>query len=413
MSVEFLLPDVGEGVAEADVLRWLVNEGEEVTADQPVVEVQTDKAVVELPAPASGRVEQLRWKEGETVPVGEVLLVIVGGDTPAEPSLTKSADHSSWQENRLMSREPADKEWETVSTGRRRALAAPSTRRFARELGVDIHSIIGTGPQGRVMREDVKQFVQGESSQKDSHPSEEPRKVTASEEEVQEEPLSKTRRVIADRLLLSVTEKPHATHFDELDVTGLVAWRRKWKQGDNGPRIGYLPILLKIVARSLQQHPRFNAHFDNGRKTIRRYRSVHLGIAADTPRGLLVPVIREVDKKSIGEIAEKLGDLTRRAREGELRPDELKGSTFTISNAGSLGGKWATPIINPPEVGILALHPVEERPVIQDGELAKGWRMNVSLSFDHQVVDGADAIRLTQTVGTYTADPGKLLLELK
>ncbi|SDX40196.1 pyruvate dehydrogenase E2 component (dihydrolipoamide acetyltransferase) [Marininema mesophilum] len=428
MSFEFYLPDVGEGVAEAEVLRWLVKEGEEVEEDQAVVEVQTDKAVVELPSPSAGCVEAIHWQEGETVPVGEILLVIGKSEGKAKAQVENQDEEMGFStqsgEGRFVATAvaalPSVTDSEVATKTRKRVLAAPSTRRLARELCVDIRLVTGTGPQERVMKEDVQQFADASTtSQKDldisflSNRPEIPvkeRQAVVEEDEFQDEPLSRTRQIIAERLRMSVTQKPHATHFDELHAEGLVTWRRRLKE--EGTKVGFLPIIIKAVAQSLHHHPIFNTHFIEESHTVRRYRGVHLGIATDTPRGLIVPVLRHVEGKSILRIAEALADLTRRAREGKIVASELKGSTFTVSNAGSLGGKWATPIINPPEVGILAVHPVEERPVIVEGELSKGWRMNVSLSFDHSVVDGADAIRFTQTLGGYLVDPGKLLLEL-
>lgn len=407
MAVSFRLPDIGEGVAEAEVVRWLVSVGDHVEENQPVIEVQTDKAVVELPSPASGRMAELKWKEGDVVPVGEVLYVI--GDGEAEAA------------------EPVQpKQGTPVGTGtpnavpgkRKRALAAPSTRRLARELGVDITEVQGTGAHGRVTDEDVRRHAAGKenvaSGSSISVSSVPP--VPSEEQVIVETPLSPIRRVIAERLTFSMTHKPHATHFDELPVEGLVAWRKRrmeeLKGVESAPRLTYMAILTKLVAVTLKHHPQFNAHFDEEKQLVRTYPSVSIGIATDTPKGLLVPVLHQAERKTLDEIAEEIHALTMGAREGTLPPDRLKGSTFTISNAGALGGKWATPIINPPEVAILAIHPIEQKPVIQNGELSVGWRMNVSLSFDHRVLDGADAIRFTQTLARYTEDPGRLLREL-
>lgn len=435
MGVKFRLPDVGEGMTEAEVIRWLVQEGERVASDQPVVEMQTDKAVVEFPAPASGKVGHLPWKEGEKVAVGEVLLEI---DTDNESNKSAQREAAAATETAPASAEsppplrsiPVE---EATSAPRRRVLAAPSTRRLARDLGVEIQQVTGTGPEGRVTKEDVRKVAaslaesQGVVRLADRRGKEAPgnpvaREVSWTEDreqardtgEIQGEPLSPTRRVIAERLLLSVTRKPHATHFDELEAEGLVAWRNRLKEksGSGASSVGYLPILLKAIAVALKSHPLLNVHFDEEKMEVRRFTSIHLGVAADTPRGLLVPVIRDADQKSILQIAEELRELTEAARQGRLLLDQMKGSTFTVSNAGALGGHFATPIINPPEVAILALHPVEQRPVVQNGQLAPGWRINISLSFDHRVLDGADAIRFTQTLGSYTADPGRLLLEL-
>lgn len=427
MGIPFKLPDVGEGVAEAEVIRWLVKEGEKVSADQPVVEVQTDKAVVELPSPTAGEVEMIRWREGDTVPVGEVLLEIrQSEDGKTEAAATAEA----------VDRPPSNNLSEAKRKRRRRVLAAPSTRRLARNLAVDLHQVTGTGAKGQVTKEDVRRVAaalaesRGEVSSashlipkpvKPPVPSPPPLTGSGTEEKsggqaeaFSDEPLSRTRRVIAERLLFSVTRKPHATHFDELNVEGLARWqtRLKAQASEREPRIGYLPILLKAIAASLKWHPKLNAHFDEEKQQVRRFNPVSLGVAVDTAEGLLVPVLREADQKSIRQIAAELKELTHLAREGRLAPEQMKGSTFTVSNTGSLGGRFATPIIHPPEVAILALHPVEQRPVVEDGQLTAGWRMNVSLSFDHRVLDGADAIRFTQTLATFLTDPGNLFLEL-
>ncbi|MFC7443002.1 dihydrolipoamide acetyltransferase family protein [Laceyella putida] len=409
MSVAFRLPDIGEGVAEAEVVRWLVKQGEEVEENQPVIEVQTDKAVVELPAPASGKMAELKWKEGDVVPVGEILYVI-GGEAGAEKEEANRSPQSA-----PLNPGPAS----PLLQKKKRVLAAPSTRRLARELRVDLTTVKGTGAHGRVTAEDVRahalnhnkllnektKLAQNRVVERDFHPG---------EGEWSETPLSPVRKVIAERLLFSVTTKPHATHFAELAVDGLVEWRqrRMAEQDGSSPRLSYLAIISKMVAQTLKHHPLFNAHFIEETQTIRQHHSVSLGIAADTPKGLLVPVLREVERKTMDQLAQELHSLTQLARAGKLTPEHLKGSTFTISNAGALGGTWATPIINPPEVAILALHPIEQKPIVQEGKLTVGWRMNISLSFDHRVMDGADAIRFAQTLETYTRDPGRLLKEL-
>jgi 2-oxoisovalerate dehydrogenase E2 component (dihydrolipoyl transacylase) len=404
MSVAFRLPDIGEGVAEAEVVRWLVAEGEEVEENQPVIEVQTDKAVVELPAPAAGRIASLCWKIGDVVPVGEVLYRLAGQEEE-KPDPPPTPGASGGDEKNLREATGAKK--------RKRVLAAPSTRRLARDLGVDLLQVEGTGVHGRVTDDDVRKAARsnqllsaGEDGQTGIVD------APSHAREWVEEPLTPTRRKIADRLLFSVTRKPHATHFDELAADGLVEWRKNRLHDPEGPRLTYMAILAKLVAVTLKHHPHFNVHFLEGEQKVRRFSSVSLGIATDTPRGLLVPVIHQVERKSMERIAEELGQLTEWAREGKLLPKHMKGSTFTISNAGALGGSWATPIINPPEVAILAIHPIEQKPVVREGVLTAGWQMNVSLSFDHRVLDGADAIRFTKTLGEYVSDPGRLVKEL-
>ena len=322
MAVLFQLPDVGEGVAEAEVIRWFVREGDMITADQPVVEVQTDKAMVELPAPAAGRVAEIRWREGQVVPVGEVLLVIATGEESSE------VPHV-FTEPAAVKVDPSPTA-ESHSKKRRRVPAAPSTRRLARELNIDINQVTGTGPQGRVMDEDVRRFAQepesfphgGESDVED---------VLASQvvEEIKEEPLSRTRRVIAERLVFSVTKKPHVTHFDELSVDGLVAWREQRKQA--GQSFSYLSFLMKAIAVTLSHHPQFNAHFDEEKQRVRSYRSIALGMATDTPRGLLVPVIPGVEQKSIEQLSREIVDRKEAAQQGTIPPDQLQGSTLPLA----------------------------------------------------------------------------------
>lgn len=408
MAVLFRLPDIGEGVAEAEVVRWLASVGDYIEENQPVLEVQTDKAVVELPSPASGYLTEQRWKEGDVVPVGEVLYVIGDG----EKNSSVDSPEKTESENSLI---------ENLPQRRKRVLAAPSTRRLARELGIDITEVKGTGENGRVLDEDVRRYASEKekgttSTTKDKIAQIAVPSIAYEEAEVVEEPLSPIRRVIAERLTFSVTHKPHATHFDELPVEGLVEWRKRrvkeLKEIESAPRLTYMAILTKLVAATIKHHPQFNAHFDEEKQVVRTFPSISIGIATDTPRGLLVPVLHQVERKTIDQIAEEIHYLTTSAREGTLPPERLKGSTFTISNAGALGGKWATPIINPPEVAILAIHPIEQKPIIRNGEFVVGWRMNVSLSFDHRVLDGADAIRFTQTLARYTEDPGRLLREL-
>ncbi|TCS95983.1 dihydrolipoamide acetyltransferase family protein [Hazenella coriacea] len=411
MTLAFQLPDIGEGVAEAEVVRWLVQEGEWIERDQPIVEVQTDKAVVELPAPESGQIQKLMWDQGATVPVGEVLYVIAS--TVAEP--IQSTGQNSATKADKPSQPTVKKEKQ-----KQRVLAAPSTRRLARELGVDLTQVSGTGPNGRVVDGDIRRFLASKQTNSEAsvtqEPSVEPIGQNVCASKVVQTPLSPIRKVIAERLTFSLTHKPHATHFDELDCAGLVEWKKRRdveNQLQNLPKLTYMAILMKMIAQTLKIHPHFNAHFDEDSQLIHTHSSISIGMATDTPQGLLVPVVHQVEQKNMIQLAQEIKQLTDQARAGKLMPAQMKGSTFTISNAGALGGKWATPIIHPPEVAILALHPIEQKPVVVNGELTVGWRMNVSLSFDHRVMDGADAIRFTQTLGAYTSDPGKLIQEWK
>lgn len=397
----FLLPDVGEGVAEAEVVRWLVQEGEHVESDQAVVEVQTDKAVVELPSAQAGWIGEICYQEGELARVGEVLFVLESSDPKK-----KNANNQKPLPNRV--------------------LAAPTVRRAARELGISLQEVQGTGPNGRVIVEDLQRHLLQEqtneiqsvsaaqvSSTIKSELTLIPEQIPSFHHQPVERPLSPIRRVIADRLTASVQTKPHVTHFAQLDVTGIVEWRnRRLKEREKGENIttSYLAILLRCIASALQVHPLLNSHFLEEEQQIRTYPSIHFGIATDTDQGLLVPVLFDAEQKETSQIAVEIEQLVKAARSGKLAPAQLKGSTFTISNAGTLGGDWATPILNPPEVAILALHPIVQKPIVTpEGELAVGWRMNVSLTFDHRVLDGADAIRFTNTLERFTTDLTRLL----
>ncbi|WP_044642116.1 dihydrolipoamide acetyltransferase family protein [Risungbinella massiliensis] len=397
----FLLPDVGEGVAEAEVVRWLVQVGERVEPDQAVVEVQTDKAVVELPSAGAGWIGEICYQEGEVAPVGDVLFVLETTD----PQKKNATNQKSLP---------------------KRVLAAPTVRRAARDLGISLQEVQGSGPNGRVIEEDLQRYLlqkQSNEIQSVSAAQVSPtlqseltlisEQIPSTNHQTIDRPLSPVRRVIADRLSTSVQTKPHVTHFAELDVTGIVEWRKRRlldrDKGENSPT-SYLTILLRCIASALQVHPLFNSHFLEEEQKIRTFPSIHFGIATDTDQGLLVPVLRDVEQKETSQISVEIEQLVKTARLGKLIPAQLKGSTFTISNAGTLGGDWATPILNPPEVAILALHPIVQKPIVtSEGELAIGWRMNVSLTFDHRVLDGADAIRFTNTLNRYTSDLTRLI----
>jgi 2-oxoisovalerate dehydrogenase E2 component (dihydrolipoyl transacylase) len=369
----FKLPDLGEGVVEAQIVRWLVKVGDQVEQDQPVCEVQTDKAIVEIPAPQAGRMIEIYWNEGDWIPVRSDLFALA----KTEPSS------------------------QTIMQKKKKVLAAPSVRRLARQWGIELEKVVGSGPNGRILEQDIRKYAKSEQS---------------SDKMIEQvESLSAIRQVIAKRLSFSVTHKPHVTHFDEIDAEGLVEWRNKClrERDPSLPRLTYLPILLKILSHTLLQHPRFNAHFDEETKSLQTFTSVSIGIAVDTPQGLLVPVAKHVEQKTIKQLAIEVNQLIQQAREGKLTPQQMKGGTFTISNTGGLGGEWATPIIHPPEVAIIVTHPIKRKPIVTaDGQIVPAWRMNVSLSFDHRVLDGSDAIRFTQTLAKYTADPTRLMNEL-
>jgi pyruvate dehydrogenase E2 component (dihydrolipoamide acetyltransferase) len=361
MAYEFKLPDLGEGLTEGEIARWLVAEGDEVGEDQPLVEIQTDKTTVEIPSPAAGTVARILAAEGDTVPVGTVIVVIGGdGAVPGEAEQPR-AEPAPQQEAAAGSPVSAP----PPSTGRVRA--TPLVRRVAQELGVDLDRVQATGPQGRITEDDVRRAAGDEAP-------------GAAEPGERREPLRGVRRLIAQHLTTSHREVPAVTVVEECDFTPLDEAR--------GER-SYLPYLLQASVEGLRAVPELNARLDG--EEIVYLERFDLGVAVQTDQGLVVPVIRGVEGRSLDELESEAARLAEAARTGSLKPEELRGSTFTVSSGGKLGGLFATPLVNHPEVGILGLHRVGDRPVVRDGEIVVrriGW---LSCTFDHRVVDGVRA----------------------
>jgi pyruvate dehydrogenase E2 component (dihydrolipoamide acetyltransferase) len=354
MAYEFKLPDLGEGLTEGEVARWLVQEGQEIAEDDPLVEVQTDKATVEIPSPASGKVARILVAEGEVVAVGTVLVVIGEGDgsaRPAAPEVKKLG---------LAQAPPAPPRPKGAPVR-----ATPLVRRIASELGVDLAAVAGTGPQGRVTEADVKAAAAGA-----------PAARTAETREGKRVPLRGTRRVIAEHMARAHREVPPVTWVEECDF-GQVALER------------LVPTVLKACATSLQEYPELNARLEGGEIVeLDRY---DLGVAVQTEQGLVVPVVRGCDSRSIDDLDQEVRRLADAARAGKLTPEELRGSTFTVTSAGKLGGLLQTPIVNYPEVAILSVGRIGPRPVVRDGELVARPVGMIAITFDHRVVDGARA----------------------
>jgi len=327
MAYELKLPDLGEGLTEGEVARWLVREGQEVAEDDPLVEIQTDKATVEIPSPAAGTVTRILVAEGEIVPVGTVLLVIGDGAAEARPT--------------------------------ERARATPLVRKLARELGVELESLAGSGPGGRVTEQDVRAAAGG------ARPAD-GRRV----------PLRGVRRQIAQHLATAHREIPAVTYVEECDFTGVDLKL-------------LVPLVLQATAQTLREYPELNARLEGDEIVyLDRY---DLGLAVQTDEGLVVPVVRGCDTASLDELAQEVERVAQRARNGTLNPEELRGSTFTITSAGKLAGLFATPLINHPEVAILGLHRIGPRPAVRDGQVTVRQLGNLSVTFDHRVVDGARA----------------------
>jgi 2-oxoglutarate dehydrogenase complex dihydrolipoamide succinyltransferase (E2) component len=388
--MDFRLPDIGEGVAEGEILKWLVKEGERVSEDHPLVEVMTDKVNVQIPSPRTGKVSRILAKEGETVKVGQVIVVIDGEDE-GQGSSQRHASAPAAEQPRAAAPERAQ------GAG---VLATPATRKLARELGVDISKVRGTGPVGRVTEEDLRKANRGPAAP-----------TTQNEERV---PLRGMRKLVAEHMARSIHTTAQVTHVDEADMTELVLLREAFKGSaeKRGVKLTFLPLMIKAVIPALKEFPYVNSSLDEETNEIVLKKSYNIGIATDTENGLVVPVVKNADSKDVFAIAGEIQSLAAKAREGSLTLDDVHGSTFTITNQGSVGGLFASPIINYPEVAILGTHKISKRPVVREGKIEVRDVMYLSLSFDHRVIDGAYAARFMNRVIEVVQDPKLLLSEI-
>ncbi|MFF3499720.1 dihydrolipoamide acetyltransferase family protein [Streptomyces sp. NPDC003247] len=421
---EFILPDLGEGLTEAEIVRWLVAEGDSVSVDQPVVEVETAKAVVEVPCPYEGVVTRLWGREGESLDVGQPLLSIGAGRAPVAEAAPTPADHSG---NVLVGYGTS------APTARRRRIAVPSpapgagagpvpvisplVRRLARERGLDLRTVRGSGPGGLVLRRDVEaprepSPVHAVRAEAAPAPTPEPEARPVPEAlpvpQAVRIPLRGARRTIADKLARSRREIPDATTWVDVDATRLLDVRRHLAAPDE-EKISLLALLARVCVAALARYPELNATVDTERQEIVRLPSVHLGFAAQTGRGLVVPVVRDADRRRLPELSAEIARLTARAREGKLTPAELSGGTFTLNNYGVFGVDGSTPIINHPEAAMLGVGRILPRPWVVDGEPAVRSLCQLSLTFDHRVCDGGAAGGFLRHVADLVEEPVGLL----
>jgi 2-oxoglutarate dehydrogenase complex dihydrolipoamide succinyltransferase (E2) component len=404
--MDFRLPDIGEGIAEGEVLKWMVKEGDQVKEDQPIVEVMTDKVNVQIPSPRSGRVAKILVKEGDSAKVGQTIMVIDDGSGgPAPPSSPAPPAPSPPQPVQVQQPRPQAAELGVTAT--------PATRRLARELGLDIGRVRGSGPGGRITDDDVRRAAAGSRQVLVPPPSmSAPPSAPGAKEELV--PLRGIRKTIAERMSRSLRTTAQVTHVDEADMTELVLLRDALRGSaeKRGVHLTYLPFIIKALVPALKEFPFVNASLDDqaGNIVLKKYYNV--GVATDTDQGLVVPVVRDVDRKDIFQLAGEIEKLADKARRGALSLDEVRGSTFTITNVGAIGGLFATPIINLPEVAILGLHKISKRPVVRDGKVEVRDTTYFSLSFDHRVIDGAYAARFTSRVIEIIQDTKRLLAEV-
>ncbi len=405
MVFEFKPPDIGEGVAEGEILKWMVKEGDQIKEDQPLVEVMTDKVNVQIPAPRSGKVSKIMVREGDLAKVGQTIMVIDDGSSgPSPPAATPSAPKPT--QAAQMQQAPAAQ----PSPG---VLATPATRKLARELGVDISSVRGSGPQGRVTDDDLRSAAAGPRWTAATVTVQTP---TPSRQGAKEEliPLRGIRKTIAVRMVKSQATAAQVTHVDEADMTDLVLLREAFKGSAEKRKVHltYLPFIIKALVPALKEFPYVNASLDEQGGNIILKKYYNIGIATDTEQGLVVPVVKDVDTKDIFELAGEIERLADKARRGQLTLDDVHGSTFTITNVGAIGGLFATPIINLPEVAILGLAKITKRPVVRDGRVEVRDITYLSMTFDHRVLDGAYAARFTSRVIETIQDTKKLLAEV-
>lgn len=385
MPYEFKLPDVGEGVAEGEIRRWLVKEGDAVVENQPLVEVMTDKVTVELPSPREGRVQNILAREGQVVKVGSPIIIISEKDDKSLPKREEAT--------KGLAAAPAPSP----------VLATPSTRRLARELGIDISNLQGSGPGGRVIEQDVRQFASAGGA--------EPGEAKTIDERV---PLRGVQRRMAESMAQSARTTSPFTLVDDVDMSELISARELLSlTGERkGVKMTYLPFVIKAVTSALKEFPYLNSSLDEEKGEVILRKTYNIGVAVAAEGGLVVPVIKDADRKGIFVLAREVEELAAKAREQKLELDEIKDATFTITSLGSLGGLFATPIIHLPEVAILGVHRITKRPVVKDSEIVVRDIAHLSLSVDHRVIDGATAARFTDRVKNLIENPSDLLSEL-
>jgi pyruvate dehydrogenase E2 component (dihydrolipoamide acetyltransferase) len=442
VSFQFKMPDIGEGIHEGEIVKWFIKPGDKIQEDDVLCEIQNDKAVVEIPSPVEGTVLEVKVAEGTVATVGQVLVTF---DAPGYEDLKFKGDE---EEEKPVAPEakveaptapaatsaPAPVTPPAAGVGtppavdvdpNRRIIAMPSVRKYAREKGVEITLVSGTGNNGRIMKTDIDTFLSGGATapQAVSAPESEATKVdeaitTATpipqgEYPETREKMSGIRKMIAKAMVNSKHTAPHVTLMDEIDVTKLVTHRKKFKEvaAAKGIKLTFLPYIVKALTSALREFPALNTSLDDATSEIIHKHYYNIGIAADTEKGLLVPVVKDADRKSVFAISNEINELAGKARDGKLSPNEMKGASCTISNIGSAGGQWFTPVINHPEVAILGVGRIAEKPIVRDGEIVAAPVLALSLSFDHRMIDGATAQNALNHIKKLLNDPELLLME--
>ncbi|MCC5891696.1 2-oxo acid dehydrogenase subunit E2 [Exiguobacterium sp.] len=426
---EFKLPDIGEGIHEGEIVKWFVKDGDTVKEDDILLEVQNDKAVVEIPAPVDGTVKEVKVSEGTVAVVGDVLITFdIEGDAPAgeEEAAPEQPKAEEKTEETVQADVKEDGPRDVQLHKSERVIAMPSIRKYAREKGVDIREVKGSGDNGRVLKEDIDAFANGEApaAEATTEKTESVAPAAAAKTEIKpyesatpeletREKIRGIRKAISKAMVNSKHTAPHVTLMDEVDVTKLVALRKEFKQvaADQGVKLTYLPFVVKALTAAAKAYPAINASIDDVNEEIVYKNYYNIGIAADTDNGLVVPVVKDADRKSIYALATNINELAGKAREGKLAGDDMKGGSITITNIGSAGGQWFTPVINHPEVAILGIGRIAEKAVVKDGEIVAAPVLALSFSFDHRLIDGATAQNALNMVKRLLQDPALLMME--
>ena len=414
---EFKLPDIGEGVVEGEVVQWHVAAGDTVTEDDPIVDVMTDKATVTIPSPVTGVVTSLSGDVGDMVAVGSTLVEFDSDADAAPASKPEAEPEAASSPTPPPAPEPAAdptpapaaaKPAPAPAAASSRVLASPAIRRRAREAGVDLSQVRGSGPAGRVRHADLDAYIAADGAVTGAAPSSYSTKRT----DVTEVKVVGLRRKIAEQMTISKSTIPHFSYFEEVDVTELEALRQvlNASRDESQPKLTYLPFIMLALSRIMPEHPECNANYDDQGGVVARHGAVHIGIATQTDRGLYVPVVKHVEAMDAWQAAAEMQRVASAARDGTASLEDLTGSTFTITSLGRDGGLGATPIINHPEVAILGVHKARDMPVVRDGQIVVRRIMNLSSSFDHRVVDGADGAALVQHLRRMLEHPALIFM---
>jgi 2-oxoglutarate dehydrogenase E2 component (dihydrolipoamide succinyltransferase) len=430
VAAEIHVPELGESVADATVGRWLKQEGDAVTSGEALVELETDKINFEVEAEQDGVLESISKGEGETVNVGEVIGTIGEGAAPAEPEEQPQAEEEQEEQPQAEQEQPEAEEAEEISNGHREVedgagRASPSVRRLAQEYEVDLAEVTGSGSGGRITREDVERIIRNQSRTAAPERTEEPERDGKAE--TQPAPaaaedgranleervrVSRRRQTIAQRLVESQQTAAMLTTFNEVDMSAVMELRRRRKesfQERTGARLGFMSFFTKAAIGALKAFPKVNAELQDSELVLKKYYDI--GVAVSTDEGLVVPVLRDADHKNFAEIEQGIADLATKAREGKLTLNDLRGGTFTITNGGIFGSLVSTPILTMPQVAILGMHKIQDRPMVVDGEIVVRPMMYLALSYDHRVIDGAEAVSFLVRIKELIEDPESLQLE--